>query len=87
MSVTVHTATVYKTSARGRRYFSKRQAFIAEAISRMKKKYEPDGVDDRLIDGDHYQTVFYTGEQLEKFHLTAERYYRMFGRRRRKAAA
>ena len=56
MSVTVHTATVYKTSARGRRYFSKRQAFIADAFARLKKKYDPDGVIDELIGGDHHQT-------------------------------
>jgi hypothetical protein len=82
MSVTVHTATVYKTSARGRRYFSKRQAWIADAIARLRRKYDPEGCDY----GFESERSYYTAEQMNEFYGIAERYYRRFGMRKRKVA-
>jgi hypothetical protein len=73
--ITIHTATVYKTS-HGRRFLTKRAAYLAEAMTRLKGKdrHDPQGYDD---DKD-----FYTNEQWGHFKQVAYRYYRRFGRRR-----
>lgn len=80
--ITPETAKVWKTS-HGRRYLTKRAAYLSEAIHRLKAKdrHEEAGIHDELRGGDHYQEVFYTADQHDLFSRIAWRYYRRFGRR------
>lgn len=73
--IIAHTATIYKTS-HGRRFLTKRAAYLAEALHRMKRKeqHAPQGCDGA--------EDFYTNEQWDHFKKIASRYYRRFGRRR-----
>lgn len=73
--------TVWRTG-KGRRFFTKKAAVMRDARDRLKKKprHEPDIID-RLVGGEHEQTIAYTAEQLEKLHAISLRYWKMYGKR------
>ncbi|MGO7089430.1 hypothetical protein AB9E14_23430 [Rhizobium leguminosarum] len=73
--ITTQAATVYKTCF-GRRFLTKRAAYLAEAMHRLKGKdrHEKQGYDD--------DSEFYTNEQWDHFKKVSARYYRRFGKRR-----
>lgn len=81
--IIAQTATVYKTS-HGRRFLTKRAAYLAEAINRLKRKdrHEPQGIHDELRGGEHHQEIYYSEQQWDHFKKVSSRYYRRFGRRR-----
>lgn len=72
--IEVQTAKIWKTS-HGRRFLTKRAAYLAEAMHRLKGKdrHEKLGYDE--------DSEFYTDEQWGHFKSVSARYYRRFGRR------
>ena len=79
MTVAAETATVYRAS-NGRRYFTKKTAFLHDAMFRLSLKHEKAGHRDYLEGGEHRQDEFFTEAQWEYFNHIAERYWRVYGR-------
>lgn len=80
--IRVETAQVFRTS-HGRRYLTKRAAFKAEAMFRMKQRYDKEGASNRE---DGSEDTFYTDDQWGHFGRVVARYWRMFGCKRMKAS-
>ena len=70
MSITVQTAVVYKSS-NGKRYFTKRAALMAEALMKLKKKYDAEGEDSE-------GRPYFDMDQMDHFSKVSKRYYRRF---------
>lgn len=71
--ITTATARIWKTSY-GRRFLTKRAAFLAEAMHRLKLKDRHDPL------GEDHDSVFFTNEQWDHFKKVSARYYRRFGK-------
>jgi hypothetical protein len=72
--ISSETAKVWKTSY-GRRFLTKRAAYMAEAMQRLK------GKDRHYPQGEGDDSSFFTNKQWDHFKKVSARYYRRFGRR------
>jgi hypothetical protein len=81
--IEARTRTVYFSPAAGRHFMTKRAAFHADAMSRLKDRHEPESIRDELVGGNHQQTIYFSEEQWVRFREVSDRYYRRFGKARR----